>query len=194
LIKAGGKVVKNVAGYDLCKLFIGARHSLGIIVEGTFKLRPLPELEIFLETRVDTLADLARLRSALLATPAEPVLIDGHNLNGPITLTIAFAGPREDVHYQASIAESLGFAQTAAPLDRQEFWNGPPPQKASVLATRTVETIMRIAPAQFLAHIGNGIIYYRGGSAPVSEPMPLKLMERVKNTYDPRRILPDYAA
>src|SRR5687767_9275324 len=46
IIKAGGKVVKNVAGYDLCKLFIGARHTLGIIVEGTFKLRPLPEKEM----------------------------------------------------------------------------------------------------------------------------------------------------
>ena len=41
IIKAGGKVVKNVAGYDLCKLFIGAKHTLGIIVEATFKLRPL---------------------------------------------------------------------------------------------------------------------------------------------------------
>ena len=35
-IKAGGKLVMNVAGYDLCKLFIGARHTLGIFVEATF--------------------------------------------------------------------------------------------------------------------------------------------------------------
>lgn len=42
-IKAGGKVVKNVAGYDMCKLFVGALGTLGIISEVTFKMAPLPE-------------------------------------------------------------------------------------------------------------------------------------------------------
>src|SRR5207237_1413794 len=42
-IKAGGNVVKNVAGYDLCKLFTGSYGTLGFVTELTFKLRPLPE-------------------------------------------------------------------------------------------------------------------------------------------------------
>lgn len=42
-VKAGGRVVKNVAGYDLCKLHIGALGTLGVITQVTFKLRPLPD-------------------------------------------------------------------------------------------------------------------------------------------------------
>src|SRR5688572_12451185 len=86
LIKAGGKVVKNVAGYDLCKLFIGARHSLGIIVEATFKLRPLPEAESFVQAEFNTLADLNACAKALLSSAAEPVILDAHNLAGKHTL------------------------------------------------------------------------------------------------------------
>lgn len=45
IIKAGGRVVKNVAGYDLSRLFIGSLGSLGIIVEASFRLAPLPRAE-----------------------------------------------------------------------------------------------------------------------------------------------------
>jgi glycolate oxidase FAD binding subunit len=44
-VKGGGKVVKNVAGYDLPKLFIGAFGTLGVIVEATVKLRPRPDAD-----------------------------------------------------------------------------------------------------------------------------------------------------
>jgi glycolate oxidase FAD binding subunit len=42
-IKAGGKVVKNVAGYDMCKLFVGSLGTLGIITEATLRMSPVPE-------------------------------------------------------------------------------------------------------------------------------------------------------
>ena len=45
IIKAGGRVVKNVAGYDLSRLFIGSLGSLSIIVEACFRLAPLPRAE-----------------------------------------------------------------------------------------------------------------------------------------------------
>ncbi len=45
LARSGGRVVKNVAGYDLPKLHVGALGTVGVIVEATFKLRPRPERE-----------------------------------------------------------------------------------------------------------------------------------------------------
>jgi len=44
-IKAGGKVVKNVAGYDMCKLFVGSMGTLGIVTEVTLRMAPTPETE-----------------------------------------------------------------------------------------------------------------------------------------------------
>ena len=41
--KCGGRVVKNVAGYDMNKLYVGSYGTLAVITELTFKLRPLPE-------------------------------------------------------------------------------------------------------------------------------------------------------
>src|SRR3989442_11277625 len=78
-IKAGGKVVKNVAGYDMCKLFVGSLGTLGIITEVTFKMAPLPETFRTIVVR-GPLAQAAQLIDALLAsalTPAAVTVVGG---------------------------------------------------------------------------------------------------------------------
>ena len=71
-IKGGGKVVKNVSGYDLPKLFTGALGTLGVIAELTFKLRPQPASDQILAVDAPTFA--AALDAARAAARAAPFL------------------------------------------------------------------------------------------------------------------------
>jgi len=84
IVKGGAKVVKNVAGYDLPKLYVGSLGTLGIVVEATFRLYPIPELsETYLVSfpTLDALGEsvLSILNSSLVPTCLEalnPALID----------------------------------------------------------------------------------------------------------------------
>lgn len=66
LIKNGGRVMKNVTGYDLVKLMAGSRGQLGVLSEISFKVQALPEAEATLVLEgLDDVAGLAALRAAL---------------------------------------------------------------------------------------------------------------------------------
>lgn len=65
IIKAGGRVVKNVAGYDVSKLMIGSFGTLGVIVEANFKLFPLPSSRASFIFALRSLADVRNLRREL---------------------------------------------------------------------------------------------------------------------------------
>jgi glycolate oxidase FAD binding subunit len=73
--KAGGRVVKNVAGYDLCKLHIGALGTLGIISQVTLKLRPLAEETALVVVRCD-LPEVEGLLDVLHGSATRPVCIE----------------------------------------------------------------------------------------------------------------------
>jgi FAD/FMN-containing dehydrogenase len=195
-IKAGGKVVKNVAGYDLCKLFIGAKHTLGIIVEATFKLRPLPEAEVLVRKEISSFDELERARTTLMQT-TEPVLFDALKASGALTLCAAFAGNREDLAAQVAVAEREGFRVTEHAEEARDFWNGPAPAKCSVLPSNIVRELKSSGAGEWLAHLGNGVIYFRGGTLEKTvhqqEAITRVLMERVKKAYDPKSIFPAYA-
>ncbi len=67
-LQLGGRVVKNVAGFDLVRLVTGSRGGLGVATSVTLRLFPLPARDRTLEWRVPHAADLGELRGRLLAT------------------------------------------------------------------------------------------------------------------------------
>jgi glycolate oxidase FAD binding subunit len=109
IVRGGGKVVKNVAGYDLPKLFVGSYGTLGIIVEATVKLRPLPDHERLLCISFDRLKDAGAAVRALLAGDLIPNAIElldaaasaALGAESP-ALVVGFDGLREQVDWQCA--------------------------------------------------------------------------------------------
>ncbi|MEP7306923.1 MAG: FAD-binding oxidoreductase [Acidobacteriota bacterium] len=78
VVKAGGTVVKNVAGYDLGKLVSGSHGSLAAIVDATFKLAPLPGASTTVVAAFHEPGALVRAVSAVSASQLEPTAFDLH--------------------------------------------------------------------------------------------------------------------
>lgn len=73
---AGGRVVKNVAGYDLCRLAVGSRGTIGILTQLTFKLRPAPEQFMVQSWPFDQRDQVARALEILNTSSTRPVVLD----------------------------------------------------------------------------------------------------------------------
>jgi len=115
VVRGGGKVVKNVAGYDLPKLFVGSYGTLGVIVEATVKLRPLPDHEQLQAVRFERLKDTGVAVKAIMgsdlipsaielldATAASSAGLAADTPAGGAVLVVGFDGPREQVAWQCA--------------------------------------------------------------------------------------------
>ena len=110
LSKAGGRVVKNVAGYDLSKIVSGSFGTLAAIVSATFKLAPLPGASATVVVDRLSIDRLFEVTAAMSASQLEPVAFDVH-LSHPagsaapeITCLIRFASFREVVDAEVANA------------------------------------------------------------------------------------------
>jgi glycolate oxidase FAD binding subunit len=87
LSKAGGQVVKNVAGYDLSKLITGSFGSLAAIVSATFKLSPIPEASKTMRVTVADEGALAQAVRSVMASQLEPIAFEVHVRSTQSTLS-----------------------------------------------------------------------------------------------------------
>jgi glycolate oxidase FAD binding subunit len=102
-VKGGGKVVKNVAGYDICKLFTGAWGTLGVITELTFKVGTLPERERMLAWSAPDLPTAARVGLKLHhARLAAVSFLATNDLDGQPRLVVGLQGTPSRVEWQAT--------------------------------------------------------------------------------------------
>jgi len=74
--KGGGRVVKNVAGYDFCKLLTGSLGTLGVITQVTLRLKPIPQQSALVACSLRDAAAAERLLAALVTSKATPAAIE----------------------------------------------------------------------------------------------------------------------
>lgn len=166
-VTAGGATVKNVSGFDLCRLMVGSLGTLGILAEAVLRTRPRPSRSQWLTGEADAVA----LRGALFAPVA--LLWDG------VRSWVLLEGHPDDVEAQASLAADFGCGEPIA---------GPPPlppHRTSVAPGDLVQ-MSREQPGEFVAEVGVGVVH-------CARPLPGRSMDpavaercrRIKQSLDP---------
>jgi glycolate oxidase FAD binding subunit len=145
IFKAGGRVVKNVAGYDFCKLLTGSLGTLAIITQLTLKLRPIPEQSALMSSPVPTWTEAEERLAAMVHSQTAPSAIElvagDAWLNDPIVcelapcdrnaachLVVGLDGTQEEVSWMTKQLASEWTSQSASPIqtvsgdDARRLW------------------------------------------------------------------------
>jgi glycolate oxidase FAD binding subunit len=124
LAKAGGKVIKNVAGYDLGKLFAGSYGTLGLIVSVTVRLHPRPVATATAVGASDDPDQLARAAARLAALPLEADSLDAAWREGSGRVLARFGGATAGDQADATVARmrEAGLDDARAVENDDELW------------------------------------------------------------------------
>lgn len=134
IAKGGGKVVKNVAGYDLPKLFTGSLGTLGVIVEATFRLYPLPITSRTVAITSSNLPALCNLAVQVIGSTLVPTIVDifgSSDKSDSYTMAVRFETGKEAAEAQCTtlidMARRVNVSQQVRTLqdeDESQFWSG----------------------------------------------------------------------
>ena len=167
VFRAGGKVVKNVAGYDLCRLLIGSRGTLAILTEMTFKVRPQPEALGGVSVKLPDWSDIDRALEHLVTSQTRPIGIDLiSKTSATPDLVVYFDGNKEEVLWQQeTVAHEL--EKLAASIEYssnpEESLNSTTQFAQQAGAIRcgvrpdSMSSLLSDVNAPYIAHAGNGI-------------------------------------
>ncbi|MCK6212432.1 FAD-binding oxidoreductase [Georgenia sp. EYE_87] len=150
---SGGKVVKNVAGYDLAKLMTGSYGTLGVVVRAAFRLHPVRPDRAYV-VRTGPLEEVADLARALVASQLAPAAVELDRPAGSdeATLAVLLEGTGDAVAARAAEAAALvGGTPGAEPA----WWGRLPEGPVCAKATATlvgVKGLLRAARAAEQAH------------------------------------------
>jgi glycolate oxidase FAD binding subunit len=161
LVKAGGPTVKNVSGFDLCRLFVGSLGTLAFVGDVILRTRPIPTASRWFRT------EDGRDPFALFAALYRPtsVLWDG------TTTWVLFEGHPDDVREQAS---AQGLTEASGPPPLPLYRHSLPPSELRGLTGR------------FVAEIGVGLVHRDEPAAPRPPAQPIvDLHHRLKAAFDP---------
>ncbi|HYX96547.1 MAG TPA: FAD-binding oxidoreductase [Geodermatophilus sp.] len=176
---AGGKVVKNVAGYDLGKLFTGAHGTLGVVVSTTWRLHPVPPARRVVTLELPDAAAAGPLSVALARstlTPSAVELIAG--ADGTARLVVLFESIAESVAGQATAAVALlGGGEESEDLP-EDFGRRPGGADDVLLrlahAPASLSAVLEALPAgtAVAAHAATGVSYAAVPAGEAAEALP----------------------
>jgi glycolate oxidase FAD binding subunit len=163
---SGGKVVKNVAGYDLGKLFSGSQGTLGLITEATFRLHPLPAAEAWVTGDFGP-SDLAGAAAAVASAAGSALVPSAVELmwtGPPVVLRVGVllegtpSGVSERARQMAELLAAAGGTPMVAVSETPFRWWEPSPQANTVVrVTFWVRQLADVLDALAAAGASTGI-------------------------------------
>lgn len=177
LITAGGPTVKNVSGFDLCRLFVGTFGVFGFMGEVILRTRPLPLASRWYDVAVDDSDRLTNLIGHLYRPSS--VLWDGTHVH------LCIEGHPLDIDECIAALRSVGFD----PAESTEPDLDSVPHRWSTHPTDALQTVAR-RPGTCWAEIGVGIVHDSQPARPaVTDPMARTVIGRLLDEFNPGRLL-----